>query len=428
MGGGGIFIIGSSHVLSTLPREKQGKALGLLGAMNGIAAVIGPNLGSIILDLTNSWHWLFLINVPIAIVLIILGWTKLEETKDPESGKLDFLGTVMLSIAILGIMYGLTNVEGTNFFKGLLATDVFVYVAAGIILLIALYFYETRLQRKGGDPILPVSLMRQPTYVLTLIVGALSGMLLSAMIFVPAFSEQVLGIPSENAGYWMTPLALAAGVGASLGGLLVDKRGPVLAIALSGIIAAIGFVLFPTWIELKWQFVIGSVIGGAGMGILLGAPLNILATERLENNKGTALASLSLIRTIGMTIAPTIYAGFIARGYSELPNLFKSDFGTQLQDNLKGVDLSAAGEKEMQQLGSQFAGEDDLSTEQMQQLVASIQDPTLKEAITNTVANLTKTAAHQGYDGLFITATCISIAILILAFILKPIRKKALSK
>lgn len=428
MGGGGIFIIGSSHVLSTLPREKQGKALGLLGAMNGIAAVIGPNLGSIILDLTNSWHWLFLINVPIAIVLIILGWTKLEETKDPESGKLDFLGTVMLSIAILGIMYGLTNVEGTNFFKGLLATDVFVYVAAGIILLIALYFYETRLQRKGGDPILPVSLMRQPTYVLTLIVGALSGMLLSAMIFVPAFSEQVLGIPSENAGYWMTPLALAAGVGASLGGLLVDKRGPVLAIALSGIIAAIGFVLFPTWIELKWQFVIGSVIGGAGMGILLGAPLNILATERLENNKGTALASLSLIRTIGMTIAPTIYAGFIARGYSELPNLFKSDFGTQLQDNLKGVDLSAAGEKEMQQLGSQFAGADDLSTEQMQQLVVSIQDPTLKEAITNTVANLTKTAAHQGYDGLFITATCISIAILILAFILKPIRKKALSK
>ena len=86
MGGGGIFIIGSSHVLSTLPAEKQGKALGMLGGMNGIAAVLGPNLGSIILDLTDSWHWLFLINVPIAIFLIIMGFLKLEETKDPAPG------------------------------------------------------------------------------------------------------------------------------------------------------------------------------------------------------------------------------------------------------------------------------------------------------------------------------------------------------
>lgn len=201
MGGGGIFIIGSSHVLSTLPKEKQGKALGLLGGMNGMAAVIGPNLGSIILDLTGSWHWLFLINVPIAIVLVILGTMKLQETKDPTPGKLDFLGTVILSFAISGIMYGLTNVEGSNFFKGLTATNVYPYLLAGIVLLVILYFYETRLQRGGGDPILPVTLMRQPTYLITLVVGGLSGMLLAAMIFVPAFFEQVLGISSENSGY-----------------------------------------------------------------------------------------------------------------------------------------------------------------------------------------------------------------------------------
>lgn len=146
-------------------------------------------------------------------MLVILGVIKLQETKDPAPGKLDFLGTVVLSLAILGIMYGLTNVEGSNFFKGLTATNVYPYLLAGIVLLVILYFYETRLQRRGGDPILPVSLMRQPAYVITLIVGGLSGMLLAAMIFVPAFSEQVLGISSENSGYWMTPLALAAGMG-----------------------------------------------------------------------------------------------------------------------------------------------------------------------------------------------------------------------
>ncbi|CAM5222736.1 putative MFS family arabinose efflux permease OS=Ureibacillus acetophenoni OX=614649 GN=SAMN05877842_110136 PE=4 SV=1 [Ureibacillus acetophenoni] len=88
MGGGGIFIIGSSHVLSTFPVEKQGKALGMLGGMNGIGAILGPNLGSMILDLTGNWHYLFLINVPIAIVLVVLGYFKIQETKEPSVGKL----------------------------------------------------------------------------------------------------------------------------------------------------------------------------------------------------------------------------------------------------------------------------------------------------------------------------------------------------
>ena len=63
LGGGGIFIIGSSHVLSTMPPEKQGRMLGMLGGMNGIASVLGPNIGSVILDVTGNWHFLFFINV-----------------------------------------------------------------------------------------------------------------------------------------------------------------------------------------------------------------------------------------------------------------------------------------------------------------------------------------------------------------------------
>lgn len=426
MGGGGIFIIGTSYVVSTLPAERQGKALGLLGGMNGIAAVLGPNIGSVILDLTGSWHWLFLINVPIAIFLVIMGFTKLEETKDPTPGKLDMTGTVLLSIAILGIMYGLTNIEGVNFFSSILNTNVYPYLVAGIVVLIILYFHETRLERRGGDPILPVALMRQPTYLLTLLLGFLSGAMLAAMIFIPAFSEQVLGIKSEHAGYWMTPLALAAGIGAAMGGILVDKRGPILAVVFSGVVAAIGFFLFPTWIDAKWQFVIASIIGGVGMGVLLGAPLNILATERLQTNKGTALASLSLVRTIGMTIAPTIYAGFIARGFSEIPSLFKSDFQTILQINVQQANLSAEATAELAQIGSQFSGGGEVSQQQMMEVVPTIQDPNLKQAVLNSINEVTVMAAQNGYSGLFYSAVIIALGILIVGIILKPIRIKSL--
>src|SRR5690625_1352149 len=70
IGGGGIFIIASSHVLTTLPKNQQGKVLGLLGGMHGLSAVVGPNVGALILHITGAWEWMFLINIPIALFLI----------------------------------------------------------------------------------------------------------------------------------------------------------------------------------------------------------------------------------------------------------------------------------------------------------------------------------------------------------------------
>lgn len=429
LGGGGIFIIGSSHVLSTMPREKHGKMLGMLGGMNGIASVIGPNLGSVLLDLTGSWHYLFLINLPIAAVLIVLGYLKLEESRDATPGRLDLFGTILLSLAILGIMYGLTNINGVNFFDSLLEPNVYGFIVAGILLLGALIIHESKLETRGGDPILPIKLLRQPRYLLTLLIGMFSGALLAGMIFIPAFSEQVLGIAQTHAGYWMTPLALAAGVGAAIGGIFVDKRGPIFAVLLSGLISAIGFFLFPAWIDATWHFIIASCIAGFGMGIILGAPLNILATEKLTADKGSALATLSLTRTIGMTIAPTIYAGFIARGFNQIPELFKTDFPLILQDNVEKANLSEAGLAELQQLSSQMAGGGaSMSQEQLNAAVAQIQDPTLKAVILDSVSQVSTIAAQGGYGGLFYSAVIIAIGIIIVTLILQPIRKKSLAQ
>ena len=272
---------------------------------------------------------------------------------------------------------------------------------------------------------MPFQLLRQPRYLLTLIIGSLSGALLAAMIFIPAFSEQVLGIASENAGYWMTPLALAAGMGAAMGGMFTDKRGPIFAVILSSIISAIGFLLFPLWIEVKWHFIVASIIGGFGMGIILGAPLNMLATEKLQSNKGSALATLSLTRTLGMTIAPTIYAGFIARGYNEMPALFKNDFPKILQDNLAQVELSQAGANELQQLTQQMSSGAAANSD-MSQLLTQIQDPTLKEVLTSSVQQVSTLAAQNGYGGLFTSAVVIAVCILIVTLFLAPLRKKSL--
>ena len=154
----------------------------------------------------------------------------------------------------------------------------------------------------------------------------------------------------------MTPLAIAAGIGAGFGGVFVDKKGPIFAVILSGIISIIGFFLFPLWIEAKWHFIVASVIAGIGMGIILGAPLNMLATEGVQKDKGSSIATLSLVRQIGMTLAPTIYAGFIARGFNEMPDLFATEFPEKLQANISNAELSAEAQMELGQLARTFAG------------------------------------------------------------------------
>ncbi|WP_261382358.1 MFS transporter, partial [Bacillus licheniformis] len=271
LGGGGIFIIGSSHILTALPKEKQGTALGLLGAMNGIAAVLGPNIGSFILDMTGSWHWLFLINLPIAAALIILSVPLMKETKGGTRKPLDLAGTVILSLAILAVMYGITNINGQRLSAVLSDPKVYFFLLIGCALFAGLIFYEKRVELKGGDPILAYSLLKNKVFQWTLFIGFLSGGLLAAVIFIPAYAEQYLHVAPEKAGYWMTPLALASGIGAGLGGMLADRKGPVKAARLSGVISFAGFLLLSSWVTEKWEFVLASIIAGVGFGFLLGA-------------------------------------------------------------------------------------------------------------------------------------------------------------
>lgn len=103
------------------------------------------------------------------------------------------------------------------------------------------------------------------------------------------------------------------------GGAFMDKRGPIVTLAFGAVAAALGSVLFPLWVTTTWQMVIASSLVGLGVGITLGAPLNFLITEHVPNNKSTALGILSLVREVGLTLGPTIFAGFITRSMSQFP-------------------------------------------------------------------------------------------------------------
>jgi len=399
-GGGGIFIIASSHVISTFTKDKQGSMLGLLGGMNGIASVIGPNIGSFLIDLTGTWHWLFLINVPIGIMLVIGGFFYLEETKDKIMAKIDFLGISLLSFSILSVMFAVNNLGSGNLLDSLFNWSVLGLLVLGIIIFSALIVVEKKSDARNVDAILPYSLLSKPTYSITMIMAFLSGTFIGAVIFIPSFAEQVLGIPAAKSGYWMTPLALASGVGAGGGGYFVDKQGPVKTLIISGIIAIIGFGGLGLFVDTKMLFIIFSVIAGIGFGFVLGAPLTVLTSNAAGTQKGSALGTLSVARQIGLTISPTVFGMFIQRGFSNLGQIIPS----KLQEH--GIDPSKIPPEEMQKISGQ-------SYSDIQSSIAQIPSEDVQDALLEAFNE----AAHNAYEPIYYTAAVAAVIIISLSII-----------
>ncbi|GAA0606568.1 MFS transporter [Virgibacillus siamensis] len=380
IGGGGIFIIGSSHILATLPKDKQGKALGMLGGMHGLSAIIGPNLGAVILNVTDNWQWMFLVNIPIAIFLVIAGMVKIDESQPGSANALDYKGIVLLSLAIMAVMYGITGMES----KSVLSLILFILI--GLLLFAGLLRHERHLEQRGGDPILSYSLFRTKLFQITLILGILSGGFLAGIVFIPSYVQQVLQVPVENAGYWLTPMAVASGIGAGLGGYMTDKKGPSQAVVLSGVIGLIGFGMFPLMVNGFWTFFAASSLAGIGLGILLGAPLNVLAgNSAQENEQGSALGTLSLVRQVGLTLFPTLYAGFIASGVSKAEQTLQDSFAGKVPFEISGSNYNDLADK-----------------------INQITDPGLQHELFAVLSHI----LQSGFDGLFLTAAFLSFLVI----------------
>lgn len=401
-GGGGIFIIASAHVISTVKKEKQGRMIGMLGGMNGIAAVIGPNVGSFLMGITGTWHWLFLINVPIGILLVIGAFMYMVESKDREISKIDFLGISLLTFSILSIMFAVNNISSNNLLDSILNWNVLGLLLLGIIIFVTLIFVEKRNETINVDPILAYSLLRKPTYAVTMIMALLSGVFIGSVVFIPSFVEQVLGLPPENAGYWMTPLALASGIGAGAGGFIVDRSGPIRAIIISGIISIIGFGGLAFLTNTKLLFTIFSTMAGIGFGIILGAPLTLLTSNAAGNQKGSALGTLSVARQIGLTVSPTVFGTFIQNGFNNLGQIIPEKL------TIYKVDLSQRAIDEIKRLNQ-------LHYAEIQSHIENISDENTRDVLHIAF----KEAAHSAYQPIYITAVVAAVLIIILALSFK---------
>lgn len=322
VGGGGIVPVATAEFGTAFPPEKRGLALGLVGGVYGIANIFGASAGSLILSLfgQDNWQFIFYVNVPICAFIVVAGWFVLPNTKAERVKPIDGLGIAVLVVMVLALLYGLKNLDFFNLGTSVTSTDVWPFLLGFVVLLPVFVLIE----RRAADPVLNLSYFRNRDIVVTLAISVISGVILMGIIFIPQFAENVLKIPAGSGGYVVIVLAAFAGVGAPVSGKLIDRFGVKVVLGF-GLAASAAGALFLALVATQFPNIVTLVVSlvaiGIGMGFTIGTPLNymMLAKTPLEESN-SALATLSLVRSVGTAVAPAVLVAFIAHAGMAVPD------------------------------------------------------------------------------------------------------------
>ncbi len=218
MGGGSVMPVGMAIVIALFPSERHGRALATWGMAAMVAPAVGPTLGGWLVT-TISWHWLFLVNVPIGVVGVLAGHRLLADVGHRTVAPFDLIGLLTgaggLALFVLGVSEG----GGWGWVDPVTVT----VVGAGLTLM-AVFVHHAR---RVAHPILDVGLFRYRTFALAIAIALLVVVgLFGRLVFIPLQLEQIRGLSALRIGLVLSPAGVSTAVGMFVGGRLVDRIGP----------------------------------------------------------------------------------------------------------------------------------------------------------------------------------------------------------
>jgi EmrB/QacA subfamily drug resistance transporter len=431
LGAGGIMPIANAVIGNSFPEEKRGTALGMVGMIYGVGNILGPTLGSSIINLAGSahWGWIFFINVPISLIILAFS-SKIQNSKAETQKPMDLAGAVVLAGVIGSIMYALTNLDFFHFTTSIKQTNVYPYLIIFAVLTPIMVFIESR----AKDPILNIKYFKDRQMLSILILSFIVGIGMMGMVFVPQFSENVLKIKAGSGGYLITLLAVFSGIAAPISGKFIDKKGArfVLCIGFFFTIAGTLFLGFVATKLLTFASVfIGLALMGLGVGFTMGAPLNYLVLQTVpKEESATGLATMSLMRSIGLAISPSIMIGFIVDAAKNLqPKLMEVLVSTMP----KGMSMPAAAAGSSGSGAFKALQTADVTTivpllkTAIDSMVPKQAQPMVDkavESISTKIIDTFQSAMNAGYTHMYIAAAIIAACGLFSALMLRENRKQ----
>ncbi|WP_240633015.1 MDR family MFS transporter [Paenibacillus montanisoli] len=307
IGAGGLMPLAMVIFGDSFPVEQRAKIQGIFGAVMFIPQLVGPLVGGYFAE-HISWHWIFLVNIPVGILAAVILSMGLQETKAERKVSVDWYGAILLVTALISLL--LTPVLHQTEGYGWTEPIMLALIAVGLVLLVLFVFVES----KAKEPIVPLHLFKNRNFVvLSSLVFVFILAAMGALSSFPFFAQNVLGLTPTAAGYLTLPLMAGAIASSVVAGRLMTKMPYRTIYGISFILPIVSFYLFSTThVDTPiWTFILYFVILGLGFGTLFGNQLIVQESVEKEHS-GIALSSVTLFQSIGMTIGFSLFGSVLA--------------------------------------------------------------------------------------------------------------------
>jgi EmrB/QacA subfamily drug resistance transporter len=313
IGGGAIMVTATALIGEVIPLRDRGRYQGALGAVFGVTTVIGPLLGGFFTD-HLSWRWAFWINVPVAVVVLLVAAAAIPALGNRGRPVIDYAGIVFVGLGASGLTLATSWGGGEYAWTSSVIIGLFV----GSVLSLAAFVW---VERRAAQPILPIRLFSSPVFTVCCVLSFIVGFaMLGALTFLPTFMQFVDGVSATVSGLRTLPMVAGLLLTSMGSGIFVSRTGRYKIFPVAGTaVMVLGFVLLsrmdaatPMLMQSLYLFILGTGIGMC-MQVLI---LIVQNTSRFED-LGVATSGVTFFRTIGSSFGAAIFGSLFTNFLSD---------------------------------------------------------------------------------------------------------------
>lgn len=315
LGGGGLMISSQAITGDLIPPRVRGTYMAPMGAMFGIASILGPIIGGWLTD-SVSWRWTFWINLPLGVLAFIAVTVVLRLPKRPLSSPIDWAGLALMNAGAIALVLVATW-GGTQYAW---SSPVIIFlVVAGVACWGLFAWVETR----AADPILPSAILTNRTFVISTVVGMLAmGGMIGVMSYLPTYLQMVYGHSATISGLLLVPMTIGMLTASILSGVLVARNGRYKAYPVAGSLVAATAALWLSRLSISspvWEVSAATFVMGAGIGLFFQLLVTVVQNAVPARHLGTATSGNNFFREVAVALgASLIGAAFSSNLTSEL--------------------------------------------------------------------------------------------------------------
>lgn len=320
LGGGMLMPLGMTILTRAAGPHRVGRVMAIMGIPMLLGPIFGPILGGWLIDIA-SWHWIFLINLPIGIFGLVYASVVLDKDDVEPSETFDWVGMLLLSPGLALFLYGVSSIPGAKEEHGTVwTTEVVATMLVGTALLVA--FVPWALRRANIHPLVELRLLKHRNMTVALISMSLFAIaFFGASLLFPLYFQQVRGEDALGAGLLLAPQGIGAMITMPIAGFLVDRIGPG-KIVLTGIsVITVGLALF-TMVEADtpyWRLLLALFVMGLGMGATM-MPIMTAALATLTDHtiaRGSTL--LNIQQQVAASIGTALFSVVLTDRFADYP-------------------------------------------------------------------------------------------------------------